>query len=57
MVAKLSKASVDQKKWMAESRRKALEDAADAAEKTAKQEGVSPATIEKIRRDVLMMAG
>jgi hypothetical protein len=56
-ISKLNKTAVDQKKWAAESRKKPLEDAADAAEKTAKQEGVSQATIEKIRRDVLMMAG
>lgn len=56
MVAKLSKASVDQKKYAAEARKKALEEAASTAERTAKQEGVSPDTIERIRRDVLMMA-
>lgn len=57
MVAKLSKASVDQKKYAAEARKKALEEAADSIEATAKQEGVSNETIQKIRRDVLMMAG
>ncbi len=56
MVAKLSKASVDQKKWAMETRKQALSEAADTAEKTAKQEGVSAETIKKIRRDVLMMA-
>lgn len=56
MVAKLSKASVDQKKYAAEARKKALEDAASTVEQTAKQEGVSLETIAKIRRDVLMMA-
>lgn len=56
MVAKLSKASVDQKKWAAEARKKAFEDAATAIEETAKQEGVSTETIARIRRDVLMMA-
>ena len=56
MVAKLSKASVDQKKYAAEARKKALEEAADSIETTAKQEGVSSETIQKIRRDVLMMA-
>ncbi len=57
MVAKLSKASVDQKKYAAEARKKALEEAADSIEATAKLEGVSSETIQKIRRDVLMMAG
>ncbi|MBP8980838.1 MAG: DUF3486 family protein [Syntrophobacterales bacterium] len=57
MVAKLSKASVDQKKWMADARKKALEEAAASIEATAKQEGVSSETIAKIRRDVLLMAG
>lgn len=56
MVAKLSKASVDQKKWAAESRKKALEEAADTVETAARREGVSAETITKIRRDVLMMA-
>ena len=56
MVAKLSKASVDQKKYAAEARKKALEDAADSVEATAKREGVSPETINIIRRDVLLMA-
>jgi hypothetical protein len=56
MVARLSRASVDQKKFAAEARKKALSEAADAVENTARQEGVSPETIMKIRRDVLMMA-
>lgn len=56
MVARLSRASVDQKKWAAETRKKTLSEAADAVENTARQEGVSPETIIKIRRDVLMMA-
>jgi hypothetical protein len=47
MVAKLSKASVDQKKWMADARKKALEEAAASIEATAKQEGVSSETIAK----------
>lgn len=55
MIAKLSKASVDQKKWMLEARKKALEEAAETVEATAKQEGVSQEVIKKIRRDVLMM--
>jgi hypothetical protein len=57
MVAKLSKASVDQKKYAVEARKRTLEEAADSIEATAKQEGVSNETIAKIRRDVLMMAG
>jgi transposase-like protein len=40
MIAKLSKASVDQKKWMAEARKKAIEDVADVVEKVAKQQGM-----------------
>lgn len=56
MIAKLSKASVDQKKWAAEARKRAIAEAADTVEATAKQEGVSPDTIQKIRRDVLQMA-
>jgi len=56
MVAKLSKASVDQKKWQRETREKTVGEAADIVEKAAKQAGVSPETIEIIRRDVLLMA-
>lgn len=56
MIAKLSKASVDQKKWAADARKKAIEEAANAVEATARQEGVSPETIQKIRRDILGMA-
>ena len=40
----------------ADIRRLTLEQAADTVEKTAQQAGVSKETIEKIRRDVLMMA-
>ena len=40
----------------AEIRKLTLEQAADTVEKTAQQAGVSKETIEKIRRDVLMMA-
>jgi len=56
MVSRLTRASVAQKKWMAEARKKAISEAADTVEATAKKEGVSPETIKKIRRDVLMMA-
>lgn len=56
MVAKLSKASVDQKKWAAEARKKAIEETVETVENAAKLAGVSADTIQKIRRDVLMMA-
>jgi uncharacterized protein YggE len=55
-VSKLNKTAVDQKKWQSEARKKALEEAADSIEATARQEGVSIETIKKIRRDVMMMA-
>lgn len=41
----------------AEIRKQALADAADKVEETAQQAGVSAETIQKIRSDVLMMAG
>ncbi len=56
MIAKISKASVDQKKYAAEARKRAIEEVADTVEMTAAKEGVSPETIKRIRRDVLMMA-
>jgi len=56
MIAKLSKASVDQKKYAADARKRAIMDAADTAGKAAEQAGVTAATIQKIRRDVLQMA-
>jgi hypothetical protein len=40
-----------------EIKRQALESAAETMEKTAKSEGVTAETIQRIRRDVLMMAG
>lgn len=55
-IADITRSSVSQKKWQAEARKKAISDAANSIEETAKQEGVSPATINKIRRDVLKMA-
>lgn len=55
MIAKLSRASVDQKKYASDARKKALEEAANAVETSAKQEGVSPETIVKIRREILGM--
>ena len=39
-----------------EARKKTIEEAADRAEETAKQAGVSEDTLKKIRRDVLKMA-
>jgi hypothetical protein len=40
-----------------EIKKQALEEAAKTMEATAKSEGVTPETIQRIRRDVLMMAG
>ncbi|MDD2721656.1 MAG: DUF3486 family protein [Gallionella sp.] len=60
MVARLSNATVNQKKWAAEHEaRVRAEERAKAAEamaSTAKANGVSPETIAIIRRDVLGMA-
>ena len=39
-----------------EARKRTIEEAADTAEESAKQEGVSEKTLKKIRRDVLKMA-
>jgi len=52
MVARLSRASVAQKKWMAEAREKARA-AADDVVKTAKQGGLSEEKAEEIRRRIL----
>ena len=52
MVAKLSKASVDQKKWMSQARSKA-KDAAEEVVKVAKQGGLSEKTAEEIRKKIL----
>lgn len=52
MIAKLSKASVDQKKWMREMREKARQ-AADDVVKTVKQGGMSEATATEIRQRIL----
>lgn len=57
MIARVANAAVQQKKWQVEARKKALEEAADKMTDSAKKQGVSPETIKKIRRDVLMMAG
>lgn len=56
MIARLASAAVKQKKWMEEARRQALNEAAEKIGKTAKREGVSEGTIQKIRRDILGMA-
>lgn len=56
MIARLASAAVKQKKWMEEARRAALTEAAEKIGKTAKREGVSEKTIQKIRRDLLGMA-
>ena len=52
MVAKLSKASVDQKKWMSEMRKKTTE-AADEVVKVVKQGGLSNEKAELIKKRIL----
>jgi flagellar hook-basal body complex protein FliE len=52
MVAKLSKASVDQKKWMSEAKGKA-KDAAEEVVKAVKKSGMSEKTAEEIRKKIL----
>lgn len=52
MVAKLSKASVDQKRYMADVRGKAAK-AADDVAKTARKGGLSEKTAEEIRKKIL----
>jgi len=52
MVAQLSKASVDQKKWMAEARSKA-KDTAEEVVKTVQKSGMSEKTAEEIRKKIL----
>jgi len=52
MVAKLSKASVDQKKWMAEARSKA-KDTAEEVVKAVQKGGMSEKTAEEIRKKIL----
>ncbi|MCE5184629.1 MAG: DUF3486 family protein [Planctomycetaceae bacterium] len=52
MVAKLSKASVDQKKWMSEAKSKA-KDAAEEVVKAVKKSGMSEKTAEEIRKKIL----
>jgi hypothetical protein len=55
-IERLERAASENVKRETEIRKKALEDAAQAAEATAKQAGVSDQTIKIIRRDVLRMA-
>jgi hypothetical protein len=55
MVAKLSKASVDQRKDRRELRKQTLSEAAETVDTAAKREGVSKETRDRIRREVLMM--
>lgn len=52
MVAKLSKASVDQKKWMSQARSKA-KDAAEEVVRAVKKNGISEKTAEEIRKKIL----
>lgn len=56
MVARITRASVNQKKWAEEARKQALNEAADTVEATAKRQGVSEDTIAMIRRDLLGMS-
>ena len=56
-IEKLEKATSENLKRDQEVRRQAMADAADKVADVAKQEGVSAETIQRIRRDVLMMAG
>jgi Protein of unknown function (DUF3486) len=53
---RLEKATSDNVKRAAEIKKQAMEEAADKVSEVAKQEGVSAETIQRIRRDVLMMA-
>lgn len=54
---RLEQAATINVKRESEIKKSALEDAARTMETTAKNEGVSADTIQRIRRDVLMMAG
>ena len=55
-IEKLERATTENVKREREIRQQALKEAAERVSDTAKQEGVSADTIQKIRRDVLMMA-
>lgn len=52
MVAKLSKASVDQKRWMAQAKSKA-KDTAEEVVRAVKKNGISEKTAEEIRKKIL----
>lgn len=54
--ADLGRANIATKKWRADIRKEAMEEAAQRAAAVAKSDGVSAETIAKIRRDVLGMA-
>ncbi len=56
MVSKLSKASVDQKKFAAEVRKKALENAAEVVDEMARQQGLNAEQARFWREKVLMGA-
>ena len=56
MVARLSRASVVQKKWQAEVRKKAQE-AARKVSKELKKRGLSQEAAEAIKKDILGIAG
>jgi hypothetical protein len=56
MVAKLTKASIDQKKFRAAARKEAVSEAAAVVEKAGRSAGVSPETLDIIRKEVLLMA-
>ena len=56
MLNRAETAAERNRKTAKEIRKQALEDAAKTMEATAKQEGVSAESIQRIRRDVLMMA-
>jgi len=56
-VQRLEQSATINVKREADIKKTALEDAAKTMETTAKNEGVSAETIQRIRRDVLMMAG
>lgn len=52
-IADMGRASVQQKKYQAETRKAALEDAATKVDKVGKAKGVSKETIELFRREIL----
>lgn len=52
-VSRLSRASVNQKKWSIEAREKALDDAADAVEQAAQQQGLNKEQAQFWREQVL----